>query len=68
MSKNAEDLQCPVCGYYCLGNGGNGCIDKPSMVEAKKSEDLRMDAYYYSFEATGRIEIDRVNYYEMRNL
>jgi len=24
--------QCPVCGYYCLGNGGEGCIDKPSML------------------------------------
>lgn len=27
-----EDVQCPVCGYYCLGKGGVGCIDKPSMV------------------------------------
>ena len=24
--------QCPVCGYYCLGRGGYGCIDKPSMI------------------------------------
>lgn len=23
--------QCPVCGYYCLGRGGIGCIDKPAM-------------------------------------
>jgi len=23
--------QCPVCGYYCLGNGGHGCIDKPTL-------------------------------------
>jgi hypothetical protein len=30
----AENAQCPVCGYYCLGNGGNGCIDKPSMLYA----------------------------------
>jgi len=29
--KNPEDIQCPVCGYYCLGKGGIGCIDKPSM-------------------------------------
>lgn len=29
----AEDIQCPVCGYYCLGKGGMGCIDKPWMVE-----------------------------------
>lgn len=29
----AENAQCPVCGYYCLGNGGDECIDKPSMLE-----------------------------------
>ena len=23
--------QCPVCGYYCLGKGGKGCIDKKQM-------------------------------------
>ncbi len=28
-----ENIQCPVCGYYCLGRGGNGCIDKPFMVK-----------------------------------
>jgi len=22
---------CPVCGYYCLGKGGFGCIDKPTL-------------------------------------
>lgn len=27
-----EDIQCPVCGYYCLGKGGVGCIDKPRWV------------------------------------
>lgn len=27
-----EDIQCPVCGYYCLGKGGHGCIDKPSLM------------------------------------
>ena len=30
-TNKASDAQCPVCGYYCLGNGGNGCIDKPSI-------------------------------------
>lgn len=24
----AENQSCPVCGIYCLGNGGVGCIDK----------------------------------------
>lgn len=27
------EITCPVCGYYCLGNGGFGCIDKPSMLD-----------------------------------
>jgi hypothetical protein len=26
-----EDIQCPVCGYYCIGRGGFGCIDKPKL-------------------------------------
>lgn len=29
---SASDIQCPVCGYYCIGKGGVGCIDKPSMA------------------------------------
>lgn len=26
------DMTCPVCGYYCVGKGGHGCIDKPSFM------------------------------------
>lgn len=26
----ASELNCPVCGYYCTGKGGHGCIDKPN--------------------------------------
>ena len=26
-----ENEQCPTCGYYCLGKGGAGCIDKPTL-------------------------------------
>lgn len=29
------DLICPCCGYYCLGNGGIGCIDKPSLLHSE---------------------------------
>jgi len=29
--SDPEDIACPVCGYYCLGKGGFGCIDKPGM-------------------------------------
>lgn len=32
----AENAQCPVCGFYCLGKGGEGCIDKPALVSAGK--------------------------------
>lgn len=28
--RNRE--QCPVCGYYCSGKGGYGCIDKPALA------------------------------------
>lgn len=36
MSKTPEDIQCPACGYYCSGNGGFGCIDKPELVRIVK--------------------------------
>ena len=32
----AEDIICPHCGYYCLGNGGFYCIDKPSLQDKDK--------------------------------
>ena len=28
-----EKLFCPVCGFYCYGNGGLGCIDKKGLYE-----------------------------------
>ncbi|AGH31898.1 hypothetical protein VPIG_00040 [Vibrio phage PWH3a-P1] len=28
-----EDINCPVCGYYCSGKGGKFCINKPSMIK-----------------------------------
>jgi len=30
--RDPENIQCPVCGYYCNGTGGTGCIDKPTLV------------------------------------
>lgn len=27
----ASELNCPVCGYYCTGKGGHGCIHKDEM-------------------------------------
>ena len=34
------NTHCPVCGYYCLGKGGHGCIDKPALVEAEKDKEI----------------------------
>jgi hypothetical protein len=34
-NENYTDIICPVCGYYCLGKGGYGCIDKPLFVFPK---------------------------------
>lgn len=31
--EKPEDIICPRCGYYCLGKGGNDCIDKPTMLK-----------------------------------
>ena len=32
----ATEIHCPLCGYYCLGKGGMGCIDKPWLVAQEK--------------------------------
>ena len=29
---------CPVCGYYCKGKGGWGCIDKPKLCGISDDE------------------------------
>lgn len=34
--NNPENIICPVCGYYCLGKGGHGCIDKPNYIKLKR--------------------------------
>ena len=31
-----EKQQCPTCGYYCLGKGGLGCINKPQYLEPRR--------------------------------
>lgn len=33
VEDKPEDMVCPVCGYYCLGKGGVGCIDKPFYIK-----------------------------------
>ena len=41
--EQAIEAQCPVCGYYCLGNGGIGCIDKPSMLAKAKPRTVMLE-------------------------
>lgn len=42
-NPNSEEI-CPVCGYYCLGKGGMGCIDKPSFsLPESKVENNQID-------------------------
>ena len=36
--------QCPVCGYYCTGKGGLGCVDKPAMSQEDKPCSQHPDA------------------------
>lgn len=36
LKYKVQDEFCPTCGYYCLGKGGIGCIDKPSMMGETK--------------------------------
>ena len=38
LGNESENDQCPVCGFYCTGNGGNECIDKPSLIAVGKGE------------------------------
>ena len=52
MTK-VEDIICPVCGYYCLGKGGIGCIDKPfylttQEIQEDKNEDTKNKPYKIS--------------------
>lgn len=39
LPYRAEDEHCPVCGYYCLGKGGVGCVDKPNLLEKGLTND-----------------------------
>ena len=32
------ESQCPVCGYYCTGKGGFGCINKKSLLQGGHHE------------------------------
>jgi len=38
--KDKPNIYCPVCGYYCNGNGGIGCIDKPNLYDKKNNNSV----------------------------
>ena len=40
--ENFENIVCPICGYYCVGKGGIGCIDKPFILY-KRQKQLNKD-------------------------
>ena len=41
--NRAEDMVCPVCGYYCIGAGGIGCIDKPLLFILEEEKMKRIE-------------------------
>lgn len=43
-NQKPSEAICPVCGYYCLGKGGFGCIDKPSLVNKEASPEAKLAA------------------------
>jgi len=53
---------CPVCGYYCLGKGGIGCIDKKGFYEMRPKEDD-----HYPKDKCEEIERDMPECYEWSN-
>lgn len=38
LYETYKNEQCPVCGYYCLGKGRLGCIDKPTLCGLNKDD------------------------------
>jgi hypothetical protein len=40
FTLRSDEIFCPVCGYYCLGRGGKGCIDKPKLQGEKHDNKL----------------------------
>lgn len=48
--EEAEAMQCPVCGFLCVGKGGVGCIDKLGLVNAIKERHAKIIKSYAPFE------------------
>ncbi len=41
LAQAESSIQCPVCGFYCLGKGGVGCIDKPEAIHNRIKQDVK---------------------------
>jgi len=41
LYESYKNERCPICGYYCLGKGGVGCIDKPTLCGLKERGTLQ---------------------------
>lgn len=58
---NDQDTQCPVCGYYCLGKGGIGCIDKPELLKVHAMNDQSMPTMELEEAAqVSKVEFDNI--------
>uniref|UniRef100_A0A6M3KYR9 Uncharacterized protein n=1 Tax=viral metagenome TaxID=1070528 RepID=A0A6M3KYR9_9ZZZZ len=44
--EGAEDLQCPICGYHCVNNGGIECIRKADIYSEQKAFNQAIDTLY----------------------
>ena len=63
MPSKPEDIQCPACGYYCLGKGGWGCIDKPFFLRQATDHGATLSETYEMLQA----EVDKANDTEKRD-
>ena len=45
LYETYKNESCPVCGYYCQGKGGYGCIDKPKLCGINMKIKLVEESY-----------------------
>jgi hypothetical protein len=58
----AEGITCPACGFYCLGKGGHGCIDKPALCECPSTDtEKRIGALKTALRKCRKVMTDREN-------
>lgn len=68
--ESMDEVHCPVCGYYCNGKGGIGCIDKPVLCGLRPPvyrNDLFLDPIQSFHTAEHRREIINNNFRKIQN-